>query len=172
MAKRYTPLDPKTAFAEEAVTVAESGVVQAGEEDVVLAVGPGRYDAWWVVDVSAMGISEPTEEEGETPATVSDEGYRLILQGCDTEDFDAGEGDTIVNLAVLDLGAAAALLGGATDQVGPGRYVVPVSNEIKQQQNALKFVRLYVLVTNPEAEGEEEAASITFKSWLSKHPGA
>jgi len=147
MAKRYFPFDPKTAFA-DGVTVSETGVVADAETPVVLTVGPGRHDAWLVVDVSAMSANES---------------FRFILQGSDAADFDvSGEGEAtkIVNLAMLDLGDAGGLFAGATDQ-GVGRYAVPVANEIKQQFEDCKYVHLYVAVTG---------GSVTFSASLSRAP--
>lgn len=181
MAKRYAPFDPKTAFAEDAVTLTASGVVQEGETDKVLTIGPGRHDMWLVVDVTAMAqkpdvVTGEGEEEVTTPSGPAG-GYRFILQGSDAEDFDVSEGEAtkVVNLAQFEVGDTAALAAGATDQT-EGRYLIPAANEIKQQFEDCKFVRLYVLITATveleEGEEEEVPESITFKAWLSKEPHA
>lgn len=179
MAKRYLPFDPKTAFAEEAVTLTTSGVVEDGEEPVVLKVGPGRHDAWLVVAVTAMAQKPDIEgEEDEVTPGGPAGAYRFILQGSDAEDFDTGEEATRVeNLAVLEVGDASVMLGADASDRGIGLYAIPVANEVAQQFGELNWLRLYVQIV-PTTEGDEEEdieevpESITFKAWLSKEPSA
>ena len=125
------------AFAEKAVVMTKTGIVS----DAVLKIGPGRYDFWLVVDISAMAAG----------------GYRFLLQGADAKDFDAAS--QIVNLAMLDIGNSPMLLGGATS-LGIGRYAIPFVNEISDESGELGWIRLNLIMT--------DVGPIIFKSWLSR----
>lgn len=99
-----------------AVTASGNGTI-GGQPKVIDTKGGGafggqpsneapRFDGYFVCDVAAIDVSSANEK------------YTLILQGSDTADF-SGQ---VVNLAMIELGAAAALTGGANVAAGPTRY--------------------------------------------------
>lgn len=137
MARRAVPMDKETTFVEDLVAAASVATVGAK----ILAVGAGRQDMTWVVDVAALDIAS------------ADEKYTFLLQGSNTSDFSG----TKENLAVIELGAAAVRDGGARASV-IGRYMAGVWNDIVGDW---KYVRVNLIIAGT-------TPSITFSSWLSK----
>lgn len=110
------------------------------------------------------GSDDVTEQYGEVIADVSavkytagDENYQLLVQGCNASNFSSD----VENLAILELGDASVLLGGADIDPGVGQHRIPFCNT-KAGRN-YRYVRLrYVIAgTSP---------SITFKAWLGALP--
>lgn len=134
MAKRYYPIDSRTLFGED-ISVAASGVIKKNATDVVYKIGKGRQEMSLVVNVKTM-------------TTTGNQRYTFLLQGCDDKDFTG----PVENLAILDLGAGSARLGGA--RTSPiGLYGIRVSNDMVDE---FEFVRLNVVVA-----GTGTAATIT-----------
>lgn len=125
----------------DGVAMTASGVTEVATVDQVKKVGPGRFEAVLIVDVSAIKIS------------ANDEIYTLLLQGSSAEAFSTHE-----TLASLALGATEVRPGGAVDSV-IGRYEIPFTTE--QHDTVYDWIRLYVVTA-----GTDE--TITLKAWIAE----
>lgn len=113
---------------------------QVDSEDKIVNLGNGLVEGVLVVDVTAIEIAS------------NDEVYKISLQGSSESDF----GDTIEDLAILELGAAE-VIGGDQDSE-TGRYKVPFRTE--KNGTIYPYVRLYTDVSGAIATG------INFKAYL------
>lgn len=141
MGQRVYNQDLELILADGAAAITASGVTQVASANVVKKVGPGRFEAVLIVDVSAIKIS------------ANDEIYTLLLQGASASAF-----STFETLAALDLGATEVRLGNSVDSV-VGRYEIPFTTE--QHDTVYDWIRLYV-VTGGTSE------SITLKAWIAE----
>lgn len=128
-----------------AITATGTAVIGGVTTNSILDVGAARLDGQIVIDISAMDISS------------SDETYRIILQGSNSSSFASG----IENLAVLDVGATAARLGGAQNSV-IGRYELGFTNE--QADTVYRYLRIRVVVAGI-------TPTITFGAFIATDPG-
>ena len=144
LGRQIAPLDAETKFCEDLARTA-SGVIQMNAVDRILAVGAGRQDFSWVIDI---GVIE---------TDTANELYTFILQGSNSATFASG----IVNLAMAQFGAAAVLVGAPSASTPIGRYVYGASNEPGLYD--YKYVRLNLIIAGTIAAG-----GITFSSWLTR----
>lgn len=140
MGQRIYNQDLELILADGAAAMTADGITQVASANVSKKLGPGRFEAVLIVDVSAMDIVS------------NDEIYNIMLQGTN----DAFTTKEI--LAHLALGATEVRPGAAVDSV-IGRYEVPFITE--QHDVNYDTVRLYVDLggTTP---------SITFKAWIAE----
>ena len=119
--------------------VAASAVWQVSGADKIFDTSPGAGDAagWlsFAVDLAVTALEIDT----------GDELYRLIVQGSEKADF----ADTIVNLAELRLGPAAALDGDVDSVVG--RYVINGHNDVGG--TVYRYMRGRTIITGTIASG-------------------
>lgn len=141
MGQRIYNQDLELILADGAAAITASGVTQVASAAATKQVGPGRFEAVLIVDVSAIKIS------------ANDEIYTLLLQGATSNAF-----STVETLASLDLGATEVRKGGAVDSV-IGRYEIPFTTE--QHDTVYDWIRLYVVT-----DGTSE--SITLKAWIAE----
>lgn len=135
-AKRYYPYDALTVFEDNATETATANLAN------ILEMGDGRIDAVAVFDVSAVDIAN------------GDESYQILVQGSN----DAGFASGIENLAIIDLGAAAARLGGADVASLIGRHEAHFANAMNGVEYKYVRARLVIAGTTP---------SITLTAWVS-----
>ena len=118
MGQRIYNLDAEMilAVAGTVFTTQARHVPQLDSANIILDVGPGRFEGMLVLDVSALDIVS------------NDENYNFIIQGSNSATFASG----VENLAAMDLGALEARKGfvsaTALDSV-VGRYELPFVNE-------------------------------------------
>ena len=112
--------------------------------DTVIDVGDGLVEGYMIVDVDAIVVAD-------------DEDYTIKLQGTQTAAFDGAD---FVDLAMLKLGHADALVGDASAGAAGDRFVIPFRNE--QNGEVYRYVRAFTLM---DADGVGE--SITATMWLS-----
>jgi len=141
MGQRVYNQDKELVLADGAAAITASGVTQVGGAAATKKVGPGRFEAVLIVDVSAIKIS------------ANDEIYTLLLQGATSDAF-----STVETLVSLDLGATEVRKGGAVDSV-IGRYEIPFTTE--QHDTVYDWIRLYVVT-----DGTSE--TITLKAWIAE----
>ena len=141
MGQRIYNQDIELVLADGAAAITADGVTQVGGAAATKKVGPGRFEAVLIVDVSAIKIS------------ANDESYTLLLQGASSSAFSAVE-----TLVSLNLGATEVRNGGAVDSV-IGRYELPFITE--QHDTVYDHIRLYV-----DAAGT--SPSITLKAWIAE----
>ncbi|MBN9155811.1 hypothetical protein [Microbacterium sp.] len=141
MGQRIYNQDLELILADGAAAITADGVTQVGGSAASKKVGPGRFEAVLIVDVSALDISS------------ADEVYHLLLQGSSAANFSSVE-----TLAQLSLGATAARPGGAVNSV-IGRYEIPFITE--QHDAVYDYIRLYVDVAGT-------TPSITLKAWIAE----
>lgn len=141
MGQRIYNQDLELILADGAAAITASGVTQVDGAAASKQVGPGRFEAVLIVDVSALDIVS------------NDERYHLILQGSNTADFAAKE-----SLAEYILGATEVRPGGAADSV-VGRYEIPFTTE--QHDTVYSYIRLQVDVSGT-------TPSITLKAWIAE----
>ena len=109
----------------------------------VIDLGDGLAEGYMIVDVDAIVVA-------------ADEDYTIKLQGTQTAAFDGAD---FVDLAMLKLGHANALVGDASAGAAGDRFVIPFRNE--QNGEVYRYVRVYLEI----ADGTGE--SITTTIWLS-----
>jgi hypothetical protein len=142
--RRWAPMDAQTRFCEDKAITA-SGAIQAASADVIVAVGPGRKEGTWVVNVTAIDIAS------------GDENYIFSLQATNDANFTTAA--NVVELARLRTGKGSTFLPNtAVRDVGVGRYEVPFTNE--QAGETFKNTRVYVTVAGT-------TPTVTVDSWLS-----
>lgn len=141
MGQRVYNQDLELILADGAAAIIASGVTQVDGAAASKKVGPGRFEAVLIVDVSALDIVS------------NDERYHLILQGSNTSNFAAKE-----SLAEYILGATEVRPGGAVDSV-VGRYEIPFTTE--QHDTVYDYIRLQVDVSGT-------TPSITLKAWIAE----
>ena len=112
-------------------------------EAQVIDLGDGLAEGYMIVDVDAIVVA-------------ADEDYTIKLQGTQTAAFDGAD---FVDLAMLKLGHANALVGDASAGAAGDRFVIPFRNE--QNGEVYRYVRVYLEI----ADGTGE--SITTTIWLS-----
>ena len=110
----------------------------------VIDLGDGLVEGVMVCDIDAIEVG-------------TDEDYTIKLQGTQTAAFDGAD---FVDLAMLKLGHAAALVGDASAGAAGDRFVIPFRNE--QNGEVYRYVRAFTLM---DADGVGE--SITATMWLS-----
>ena len=108
----------------------------------VIDLGDGLAEGYMIVDVDAIVVA-------------ADEDYTIKLQGTQTAAFG---GTDFVDLAMLKLGHANALVGDASAGAAGDRFVIPFRNE--QNGEVYRYVRAYTLMSGT-------GASITATMWLS-----
>lgn len=113
-----------------------------GGEAVIADLGAGLVEGNMVVDVSAIEVAD------------NDEVYKISLQGSTSSTFASG----IVDLAILELGAAEVTGGDADSAVG--RYILPFRTE--KNGTVYRYVREYCDVDGTIATG------INFTAHLAK----
>lgn len=141
MGQRVYNQDIELVLADGAAAITADGVTQVASAAATKKVGPGRFEAVLIVDVSAIKIS------------ANDESYTLLLQGAPSSAFSAVE-----TLVSLNLGATEVRNGGAVDSV-IGRYELPFITE--QHDTVYDHIRLYVDVAGT-------SPSITLKAWIAE----
>lgn len=117
----------------DAGLVAASAAATVDSEAKIVNLGAGLVEGNMVIDVTAIEIAS------------NDEGYRISLQGSSESDF----GDTIEELASVELGAAEVLNGDQDSTVG--RYQVPFRTE--RNGTIWPYVRVYTEVVGTIATG-------------------
>lgn len=121
----------------------------AGQVDAVAAVatiGAARWEGYLVMDIDAVEQNS------------ADDSCRVLLQGSENEDFSAD----IQNLAVVDLGHADTLLGGADAVLSAGdRIAIPVTNVLGSV--VYPHLRLY-----SEVAGAAVATGWDFRAYLTR----
>ena len=110
----------------------------------VIDLGDGLVEGVMVCDIDAIEVG-------------TDEDYTIKLQGTQTAAFGGAD---FVDLAMLKLGHADALVGNASAGAAGDRFVIPFRNE--QNGEVYRYVRAYTLM---DAVGTGE--SITATMWLS-----
>ena len=110
--------------------------------ETVIDLGDGLVEGVMVCDIDAIEVG-------------TDEDYTLKIQGTQTAAFDGAD---FVDLAMLKLGHAAALVGDADAGAAGDRFIIPFRNE--QNGEVYRYVRAYT------ASGGT-AESITWTGWLS-----
>lgn len=125
-----------TMIMKDAGLVAASAAATVASSAKIVNVGEGLVEGLLVVDVSAIEIAS------------NDELYSIALQGSDVADFSTGD-EVIVELAVLNLGAAE-VIGGTADST-VGRYEIPFRNEY--QGTHYPYLRVYTTVDGTIATG-------------------
>ena len=108
----------------------------------VIDLGDGLVEGVMVCDIDAIEVG-------------TDEDYTIKLQGTQTAAFDGAD---FVDLAMLKLGHANALVGNASAGAAGDRFIIPFRNE--QNGEVYRYVRAYTLMSGT---GE----SITATMWLS-----
>ena len=108
----------------------------------VIDLGDGLVEGVMVCDIDAIVVG-------------TDEDYTIKLQGTQTAAFGGAD---FVDLAMLKLGHADALVGNASAGAAGDRFVIPFRNE--QNGEVYRYVRAYTLMSGT---GE----SITATMWLS-----
>lgn len=149
---RAVPFDALLNFGTQQ-TLTATGYMAPGAVTSQLAIGPGRFDGYWVVDVSAIDVSS------------GDETYRLFLLGSNDAAFGNGN---VEMLDVIDYSAATA--GRLIPTICPPSDAIPetgrfASRKIKLISNQLgayvfQYFQMYAVIggTTP---------SITIDSWIS-----
>ena len=110
----------------------------------VIDLGDGLVEGVMVCDIDAIEVG-------------TDEDYTLKIQGTQTAAFGGAD---FVDLAMLKLGHAAALVGNADAGAAGDRFIIPFRNE--QNGEVYRYVRAF---TYMDADGAAE--SITWTGWLS-----
>ena len=110
----------------------------------VIDLGDGLVEGVMVCDIDAIEVG-------------TDEDYTLKIQGTQTAAFDGAD---FVDLAMLKLGHANALVGDASAGAAGDRFVIPFRNE--QNGEVYRYVRAYTYMASGGA-----AESITWTGWLS-----
>ena len=124
-----------------AITVSAAGSV-LGEAQVI-DLGDGLAEGYMIVDIDAIVVA-------------TDEDYTIKLQGTQTAAFDDPD---FVDLAMLKLGHADALVGDASAGAAGDRFVIPFRNE--QNGEVYRYVRASTLIVTGTGD------SITWTGWLS-----
>jgi len=117
----------------DAGLIAASAACQVGGSDKILDTGGGATRGEMVFDATAVEVAS------------TDELYVINLQGSNSATF-AGD---LVNLCVIDLGAAAPLVG--TADRGVGRYSVPFCNQ--SGATVYRYLRVYITISGTIATG-------------------
>ena len=110
----------------------------------VIDLGDGLVEGVMVCDIDAIEVG-------------TDEDYTIKLQGTQTAAFDGAD---FVDLAMLKLGHANALVGNASAGAAGDRFIIPFRNE--QNGEVYRYVRAYTYMASGGA-----AESITWTGWLS-----
>jgi hypothetical protein len=110
-------------------------------EATVLDLGPGLFDGFLVLDVSAVEVADTNET------------YLICLEGSTVDGMATGS----VCLAQIEMGNASAP---ADADTGTGRFAIPVRNE--QAGTLYRYVRIYTEVAGTVGTG------INFSAFLAK----
>lgn len=122
-----------THILKDAGLVAADAAGQVDSADKIANLGTGIVEGHLVVDVTAIEIAS------------NDEAYKISLQGSSKSDF----ADTIVDLAILELGAKEVIGGDQDSEIG--RYKVPFITE--KNGTVWPYVRVYCDVSGTIATG-------------------
>lgn len=149
-----TPFDVSLSFAGAATLTASGFATNANAPAIV---GPGRFEGYWRLDVSAADVGS------------GDEAYKFFLLGSNDPVFGNANNEI---LAVHDIAATAALrLLPAIAAISPtvpdtglaaSSFVIPFSNQL--DQFVFTYINLYVLIAGT-------TPSVTFSSWVSPFTG-
>lgn len=131
--------DAELIFKDAGAVTADGGATVGGSAKII-KVGPGRFEAVMLFDVTALTAG-------------ADNVYNLIIQGSNTADFSGAK----ENLAVLNIGNTAVRPGGAITSV-IGRFEVPFLTEVNDV--VYDYVRVYVDVAGT-------TPSVNFAAWAS-----
>lgn len=107
----------------------------------ILDMGPGIFDGFLVVDVSAVEVADGNEI------------YNISLEGSNVAAMTSGS----VSLATIEMGNAGAP---ADADTSTGRFAVPVRNE--QNGTVYRYVRIHTKVAGTVATG------INYSAFLAK----
>jgi hypothetical protein len=143
IARKYTPFDRATAFADD-LTLTASDVVQFAAADVELDIGDGYYEGVLVVDVSAIDTAS------------NDEAYTFILEGGTVSGFGSGSIDALATKRLEDP-ASAGTPGRQNIEHGVGRYYLPFNNLVDEIQFRYLTLNVIIAGTTP---------SVTFSAWV------
>lgn len=124
----------------DAGAITADAPAQVGGSAAILDIGPGRFEAVMLIDVTAITVG-------------ADNNYNLIVQGSNDPAFASG----VQNLAVLNLGNTAVRPGGAITSL-IGRYEVPFETDVANV--VYRYVRVYTDVSGT-------TPSINYKAWAS-----
>jgi len=127
----------------DAGLVAADAAGTVDSEAVIADLGAGLVEGNMVVDVSAIEVAD------------NDEIYKISLQGSTSAAFASG----IVDLAILELGAAEVTGGDADSAVG--RYILPFRTE--KNGTVYRYVREYCNVDGTIGIGCNFTAHLTKK---------
>jgi hypothetical protein len=141
MGQRIYNQDLELILADGAAALTADGVSLVAAAPAAKQVGPGRFEAVLIIDVSAIDVSS------------ADEVYHFCLQGGPTSAFATKE-----NLAQISLGHTSARPGAPVTSV-IGRYEIPFTTE--QHDAVYDWIRLYVDVAGT-------TPSVTFKAWIAE----
>jgi hypothetical protein len=142
MGQRTYNFDIQTLL-KDAGLVAASAAAQVGGSNQILDMGPARFEAVAVIDVTAVEIDTTNED------------YTIVAQGSNSATFATG----VQNLGMIDVGAnATGRPGGAIDSL-VGRYELMFTNE--QADVTYRYIRLYTKVVGTIATGVNYTAFLT-----------
>lgn len=122
----------------DAGLVAATAVATVSSVAKIIDVGQAEQLGEVIVDISAIETAS------------GDELYTIILEGSDSSDFSTGT-PAITQLATLQVGAGAVLVGAAATTSTVGRYRVPYRNEVNGK--VLRYLRLETVVSGTIATG-------------------
>lgn len=115
--------------------IASDAATQVGGSDQILDLGDGQYHGVVLINVTAIEIAS------------DDELYEIYAQGSTESDF----ADTIVNLAMLPLGAKEVMAANGDQDSAVGDYRLLFSNV--WNNTVYQYFRLYVDVSGTIATG-------------------
>lgn len=121
------PFDAQLQF-KDAGAVTADGAATVSAAAKIVDVGDAAFLGEMVIDVSAIDVAS------------TDEGYLLIVEGCNTADFTTGSPE-IQPLAILALGAAAAIPGAGATSSPTGRYPLLFRNQ--RGSTVFRYLRMY-----------------------------
>jgi hypothetical protein len=127
---------------DDALELKAAGLVAASEDGSIIDLGPGLFDGFVVVDMSACEVAD------------GDEKYTISLEGSNVAAMTSGSvclGKKVFGNLVVPMDAALS---------AAGRYVIPVRNE--EGGTIYRYVRLSTLVAGTIATG------INFSAFLAK----
>lgn len=122
----------------DAGLVAATAVATVASVARILDLGAAEVLGEMIVDITAIEIA------------TGDEGYTIILEGSDSSDFSTGT-PLITQLAILQVGDGATLLGAAATDSTVGRYRVPFRNEVNG--HVFRYARVNTVVVGTIATG-------------------
>ena len=133
MGQRIFNFDAALEF-KDAGLVASSAAAQVASADKIVDVGVGRFEAWMILDVTAVEIASNDEE------------YYVIVQGSSSATF----ASDIQNLAMIDFAATEVRHGSGIDSL-VGRYEMLFVNE--QNDVQYRYLRVFTHIEGDIATG-------------------